>query len=112
MDRVANDNTTHERTTQPVLQAGAEPIAGYRLVSILGRGGFGEVWKCEAPGGLFKALKVLHGDLDLLEMGGTDAEQEWEALQRVKVLRHPFLLAMDRIEIVEGRLFIVSELAC
>ncbi len=111
MDRVANDNSTRQHSTQPVLQAGAEPIAGYRLVSVLGRGGFGEVWKCEAPGGLFKAMKVLHGDLDLLEMGGTDAEQEWEALQRVKVLRHPFLLAMDRIEIVEGRLFIVSELA-
>jgi serine/threonine protein kinase len=111
VNSVANDNSTPDLSTQPVLQAGAEPIAGYRLVCVLGRGGFGEVWKCEAPGGLFKAMKVLHGDLDLLEMGGTDAEQEWEALQRVKVLRHPFLLAMDRIEIVEGRLFIVSELA-
>jgi serine/threonine protein kinase len=111
VDRVANDLSTDDLSTNLGFQAGAEPIAGYRLVSILGRGGFGEVWKCEAPGGLFKAMKVLHGDLDLLELSGTEAEQEWEALQRVKGLRHPFLLAMDRIEVVEGRLLIVSELA-
>ena len=34
----------------------AEPIPGYRLIEPLGSGGYGEVWKCEAPGGLFKAI--------------------------------------------------------
>ena len=29
-----------------------EPIPGYRLLEPLGSGGFGEVSKCEAPGGL------------------------------------------------------------
>ena len=41
----------------------AEPIPGYKLIERIGGGGFGEVWKCEAPGGLHKAIKFVFGDL-------------------------------------------------
>lgn len=91
---------------------GAEPIPGYRLLDRLGSGGFGEVWRCEAPGGIQKAVKVIHGDL---RQKDTDAyrfaEQELKSLKRVKQVRHPYLVALDRFDIVEGRLVIVMELA-
>ena len=58
----------------------AEPIPGYRLIEPIGSGGFGEVWKCEAPGGLFKAIKFVYGNLHSLDIDGARAEQEMEAL--------------------------------
>src|SRR5438128_961973 len=94
-----------------VREANAEPIPGYRLLEPLGAGGFGEVWKCEAPGGLFKAVKLVYGNLDGFDIEAARAEQELAALQRIKEVRHPFVLSLERIEVVSGQLVIVMELA-
>jgi len=85
---------------------GTEIIAGYRLVQRLGIGGFGEVWKTTAPGGLTKALKIVFGHLD-----ESRATQELKALDRIKSVRHPFLLSLERVEIIDNQLLIVTELA-
>src|SRR3954447_6355847 len=89
----------------------AEPIPGYKLMERLGGGGFGEVWKTEAPGGLHKAIKFVYGDLGSAGENGQRAEQELKALNRVKTVRHPYILSLERIEIIDGQLMIVMELA-
>src|SRR5262249_47900485 len=66
---------------------------------------------CEAPGGLFKAIKFVYGNLNSLDVDSVRAEQEQHALERIKEVRHPFVCSMDRIEVVEGELIIVMELA-
>src|SRR5262245_40083386 len=93
-----------------VLGPSAEPIPGYRLIERLGRGGFGEVWKAVAPGGLHKAIKFVYGDLSAAGEG-EPAEQERKSLERIKSIRHPYILSLERIEEVDGQLLIVMELA-
>ncbi|VTS02342.1 tubulin-like doman-containing protein [Tuwongella immobilis] len=96
----------------PLIEAHAEPIPGYRLIERLGMGGFGEVWKASAPGGLLKAIKIIHGDLRTSDPDESrHATQELRALKRVQAVRHPYLLSLERYDIIDGKLLIVMELA-
>ncbi len=88
-----------------------EPIPGYRLIEPIGTGGFGEVWKCTAPGGIHKAIKFVYGNLNSLDGDDVRALQEMKALERVKEVRHPFVLSIEQIREVGGELCIVMELA-
>jgi serine/threonine protein kinase len=92
-------------------EAGAEPLPGYRLLEPLGRGGFGEVWKCEAPGGLWKAIKFVRGSASRQGKQEDSASVEFQAIQCIKNVRHPFVLSIDRVEMVDGELVLVMELA-
>ena len=89
-----------------VATQGTEPIPGYALLERIGAGAYGEVWRAEAPGGLTKAIKIVYGFYN-----ESRALRELKALQHVKQIRHPFLLSLERFEVVESRLVIVTELA-
>jgi serine/threonine protein kinase len=92
-------------------EANEEPIPGYRLVRPLGSGGFGEVWVCEAPGKILKAIKFVFGKLNASASDDRHARQEVHAIQRVKKVRHPFIMSIERVDILDGELAIVMELA-
>ena len=78
-----------DRATRPVTfpYAIGDPILpGYRLVKLLGRGGFGEVWQADAPGGMSVAIKVL------VNVGRREGTREYRALQTVKDIRHAHMV--------------------
>ena len=55
---------------------------------------------------LKKAVKIIFGYHDEKR-----AQAELKALERIKNVRHPFLLNLERIDICDGQLIVVSELA-
>ena len=70
-----------------ILVPGAELIEGYRLVTLLGQGGFGQVWKATGPDGVEVALKFL-------PQAAQASQTEWKALEILRGIRHPHLLAL------------------
>ncbi|MGL6074665.1 MAG: protein kinase domain-containing protein [Fimbriiglobus sp.] len=88
---------------------GDEPLPGYILLEPLGKGGFGEVWKCEAPGGLHKAIKFICNSAE--GSAANSLEVEYEAFQNIKRIRHPFLLTLEQVLLVGDELLMVMELA-
>src|SRR5262249_1384712 len=76
----------------------------------LGSGGFVEVWKCEAPGGIYKAIKFVHGYLQHLQSDGFRAEEYFRAIEPIKSIRNPFLLSLDRTSTPSHALITITDL--
>ncbi|MEI6713508.1 MAG: hypothetical protein WCO60_07140 [Verrucomicrobiota bacterium] len=85
-------------------------IDGYRLIRLIGRGGFGAVWLCRSEAvGDFRALKFIPAnDADHLE-------KEFHALCQYRAvvgqLRSPSLIPIEHVNFTEAGLFYVMPLA-
>jgi serine/threonine protein kinase len=80
--------------------------AGYMREKLIGRGGFGEVWKGTAPGGFPVAIKIISRPVDHEER-----QREERALEVVKSLTHHFLIRTHAYYAEQDQLFIVMDLA-
>ena len=88
------------------LPPAADVASGYHLVSRLGKGQFGEVWKATAPGGVEVAVKVVTQPTDREE-----ARRELQALELIKNLKHPCLVSTLASWVHGERLHIAMEIA-
>jgi len=84
----------------------ALPGGGYRLVHMLGRGAYGEVWRAEAPGGIEVAVKIIRRDLQPRRR-----RPEHAALELLRRLRNHYLLSVHAFFPLPDRLVVVMELA-
>ena len=81
-------------------------IHGYRLLERLGGGTFGVVYKALSSGGVPAAVKEIR-----FSVGHAQARRELEALELIKGLSHPYLLALHDYWIEDDRLYMAIELA-
>jgi serine/threonine protein kinase len=71
------------------LPTGTEVVPGYHLLDLIGRGGYGEVWRALAPGEKLIAVKIIR----YLESGG--GKHELRAMELLKNIDHIYLMELQ-----------------
>ncbi|QDU62235.1 Serine/threonine-protein kinase pkn6 [Planctomycetes bacterium Pan216] len=89
------------------LKADVEPLPGIRLKRRLGKGGSGEVWEALSSDGVPKAVKFT----SIRHRAAAAIEQELSHLKTIRSIKHPFLVQIDHVEVVDESLVMVMELA-
>ncbi len=72
-----------------LIRPGYELVPGYKLVRLLGRGGYGEVWEARGPGGKRCALKIVRN------LDAAQGKQEFRSLDLIRDLDHDRLISLQ-----------------
>lgn len=86
------------------LRAGVEAYPGCKLVQVIGRGGFAEVWEAERDGARL-ALKFVPANNTMV------AAHEVRSIQCIRRLQHPHLIPIDQVWCQHGCVVVSMELA-
>ena len=81
--------TTKPAVLDDLIRAGQELVPGHWLVQLLGRGGYGEVWKTRMSGNTHCALKIVRS-LDAVQ-----GKQEFKSLDLIRDLDHDRLIRLQ-----------------
>src|SRR5262245_12560605 len=100
------DTAPKSSTGSGIIEQMAMVGGGYQLIESIGQGSYGQVWKAEAPGGVEVAVKVINW-----RVNRKMSQQELQAMELMKRLRHTFLLQIQAYWQLKEQLVIVTELA-
>lgn len=85
---------------------GLPTIPGYTLTRRIASGSSGDVYEAVAPGGFSKAVKIVP-----IDFRNALSRRELEGVGLIRSIRHPHLVAIDRVDVMDNSITIVMELA-
>lgn len=99
--------TLSSNPPEPLDLKGGDSVGNYRLVGLLGRGGFASVWRAQSARGEFVALKVL----EAVHLANADNVRRFEAeAALLSRLKHPNIAKVVETFVHESRPAIAMEL--
>jgi serine/threonine protein kinase len=102
---VSSSSAIHAEA-ESAARSASEISTGFHKHEMIGEGHFAEVWRAKSPGGIEIAIKVVRQPIDR-----DAAQRELSALDLLKDLRHPCLLATFQYWVQDRKLHIAMELA-
>lgn len=105
---LSNGGNSEEANSKPRFQnqfaSGDEPISGVILQTLIGQGGFGQVWQCKSENHEALAIKILPKDKSSTEIEKT-------TLAWLQAMDHPNLVKIFALKETTDFLFVLMELA-